>query len=178
MAEHLNAHQITMRSTDLLTFNLLGDVFHLVYVELTGGHHHVGELGVIFHSLQVGDIALGGHVDLHADLSSVLDHALVRGNDGRNAVGLDGIKQLMHLFHLFVVDHRVDGDITLHAVGVACLGELIYFFEMACAVSGYMLDVNPFDQPGVEAYKKNMFALLGKKGFEEQTAELNKRLNL
>jgi glucose-6-phosphate isomerase len=49
---------------------------------------------------------------------------------------------------------------------------------MACAVSGYMLDVNPFDQPGVEAYKKNMFALLGKKGFEEQTKVLNQRLNL
>ena len=56
------------------------------------------------------------------------------------------------------------------------LGELIYFFEMACAVSGYLLDVNPFDQPGVEAYKKNMFALLGKKGFEEQTKKLNERL--
>lgn len=48
------------------------------------------------------------------------------------------------------------------------LGYLIYFFEKACAVSGYTLGVNPFDQPGVEAYKKNMFALLGKKGFEEQ----------
>ena len=43
------------------------------------------------------------------------------------------------------------------------LGELIYFFELACGLSGYMLGVNPFDQPGVEAYKKNMFALLGKK---------------
>ncbi len=48
------------------------------------------------------------------------------------------------------------------------LGYLIYFFEKACAISGYVLDVNPFDQPGVEAYKKNMFALLGKKGYEEQ----------
>jgi glucose-6-phosphate isomerase len=47
---------------------------------------------------------------------------------------------------------------------------------MACALSGYMLGVNPFDQPGVEAYKKNMFALLGKKGFENQTAELQQRL--
>lgn len=47
------------------------------------------------------------------------------------------------------------------------MGQLIYFFELACAVSGYMLDVNPFDQPGVEAYKKNMFALLNKPGFEE-----------
>jgi len=56
------------------------------------------------------------------------------------------------------------------------LGQLIYFFEMGCALSGYMLEVNPFDQPGVEAYKKNMFALLGKKGFENQTAELQQRL--
>ena len=68
--------------------------------------------------------------------------------------------------------------IVIPEVSEKVLGELIYFFEMACAVSGYMLDVNPFDQPGVEAYKKNMFALLGKKGFEEQTAALNKRLNL
>ena len=56
------------------------------------------------------------------------------------------------------------------------LGELIYFFEKACAVSGYILGVNPFDQPGVESYKKNMFALLGKPGFEAQKAELEKRL--
>ena len=56
------------------------------------------------------------------------------------------------------------------------LGRLIYFFEKACAVSGYMLGVNPFDQPGVESYKKNMFALLGKPGFEAQKAELEKRL--
>ncbi|MDY0078803.1 MAG: glucose-6-phosphate isomerase [Bacteroidales bacterium] len=56
------------------------------------------------------------------------------------------------------------------------MGQLVYFFEMGCALSGYMLEVNPFDQPGVEAYKKNMFALLGKKGFEDQTAELKKRL--
>ena len=56
------------------------------------------------------------------------------------------------------------------------LGELIYFFEKACAVSGYMLGVNPFDQPGVESYKKNMFALLGKPGYEAMTAELKARL--
>ncbi len=57
------------------------------------------------------------------------------------------------------------------------LGELIYFFEKACAISGYMLGVNPFDQPGVESYKKNMFALLGKPGYEAQKAELEKRLS-
>ena len=56
------------------------------------------------------------------------------------------------------------------------LGELFYFFEFACGVSGYMLGVNPFDQPGVESYKKNMFALLGKPGYEVQREELLKRL--
>jgi len=55
-------------------------------------------------------------------------------------------------------------------------GYLVYFFEKACAMSGYLLGVNPFDQPGVEAYKVNMFALLGKPGFEEKKAELEKRL--
>ncbi len=56
------------------------------------------------------------------------------------------------------------------------LGYMIYFFEKACAISGYLLGVNPFDQPGVEAYKKNMFALLGKPGYEEQKAALEARL--
>ncbi len=56
------------------------------------------------------------------------------------------------------------------------LGELIYFFELACAASGYLLKVNPFDQPGVEAYKKNMFALLGKPGYEQQKEQLESRI--
>ena len=56
------------------------------------------------------------------------------------------------------------------------LGYLVYFFEKACAISGYMLGVNPFNQPGVEEYKKNMFALLGKPGYEDQKAALEKRL--
>lgn len=57
-----------------------------------------------------------------------------------------------------------------------CLGSLVYFFEKACGISGYLLGVNPFDQPGVEAYKKNMFALLGKPGFEEEKIKLESRL--
>ena len=55
-------------------------------------------------------------------------------------------------------------------------GYLVYFFEIACAISGYMLGVNPFNQPGVEAYKKNMFALLGKPGYEDMKAELEERI--
>jgi len=56
------------------------------------------------------------------------------------------------------------------------LGQIIYFFEKACGISGYLLGVNPFDQPGVEAYKANMFALLEKPGFEKETEEIKKRL--
>ena len=56
------------------------------------------------------------------------------------------------------------------------VGKLLYFFEKACGISGYILGVNPFDQPGVEAYKKNMFALLGKPGYEELRNELMKRI--
>ena len=54
------------------------------------------------------------------------------------------------------------------------LGQLFYFFEFACGISGYLTGVNPFDQPGVESYKKNMFALLGKPGYEERRKELYK----
>jgi glucose-6-phosphate isomerase len=56
------------------------------------------------------------------------------------------------------------------------IGQLLYFFEKACGISGYILGVNPFDQPGVEAYKKNMFALLDKPGFEKESAEIKKRI--
>jgi glucose-6-phosphate isomerase len=56
------------------------------------------------------------------------------------------------------------------------LGALFYFFEFACGISAYVLGVNPFNQPGVEAYKKNMFALLRKPGYEKQTEELLKRI--
>jgi glucose-6-phosphate isomerase len=56
------------------------------------------------------------------------------------------------------------------------VGWLIYFFEYACGLSGYLLEINPFDQPGVEAYKNNMYALLGKPGYEDRKAELEARL--
>ncbi|QPC47329.1 glucose-6-phosphate isomerase [Mangrovibacillus cuniculi] len=66
--------------------------------------------------------------------------------------------------------------IEIPAMDAYTFGYLVYFFEKACAMSGYLLGVNPFDQPGVEEYKVNMFALLGKPGFEEKKAELEKRL--
>ena len=66
--------------------------------------------------------------------------------------------------------------LSLEELNAYSLGELLYFFEFACGVSGYVLGVNPFDQPGVESYKKNMFALLGKPGYEAAGEELRKRL--
>ncbi len=76
---------------------------------------------------------------------------------------------------------HVDGGVPNIVVTVPkrdedSVGRLIYFFEYACGLSGYLLGVNPFDQPGVEAYKKNMFALLGKPGYEDQKAQLEARL--
>ncbi|MCM1497195.1 MAG: glucose-6-phosphate isomerase [Clostridium sp.] len=76
---------------------------------------------------------------------------------------------------------HVDGQIpnlkiTIPHMDEYCLGELFYFFEFSCGVSGYVLGVNPFNQPGVESYKKNMFALLGKPGYEEEQEKLRARL--
>ena len=103
--------------------------------------------------------------------------------DQLNYIAGKRISEVNHKAELGTVLAHEDGGVSnirivIPEVSAKVLGELIYFFEMACAVSGYMLDVNPFDQPGVEAYKKNMFALLGKKGFEEQTKKLNERLGL
>jgi glucose-6-phosphate isomerase len=102
---------------------------------------------------------------------------------------LDGLNYLAGETVDFVNNKAFEGTMLAHTDGGVpnlvvtipqldeyTFGYLVYFFEKACAMSGYLLGVNPFDQPGVEAYKVNMFALLGKPGFEEKKAELEKRL--
>lgn len=102
---------------------------------------------------------------------------------------LDGLNFLADQNMSVVNEKAMQGTVLAHTDGgvpnilleVPSLGEydlgcLIYFFERACAISGYMLGVNPFDQPGVESYKKNMFALLGKPGYEDRKAELEAKL--
>ena len=102
---------------------------------------------------------------------------------------LDGLNFLANQNMSVVNNKAMQGTVLAHTDGnvpnilleVPSLGEydlgyLIYFFEKACAISGYMLGVNPFDQPGVESYKKNMFALLGKPGYEDRKAELEAKL--
>ncbi|MBE5934877.1 MAG: glucose-6-phosphate isomerase [Lachnospiraceae bacterium] len=104
-------------------------------------------------------------------------------------VDLDGLNYLAGKTVEFINQSAMKGTMLAHTDGNVpnlminipeqnefYLGQLFYFFEFACGVSGYMLGVNPFDQPGVESYKKNMFALLGKPGFEAQREELLKRL--
>lgn len=108
---------------------------------------------------------------------------------GEELVDLDGLNYLAGKNVDFVNKSAMNGTILAHTDGQVpnfminvpgvnefYLGELFYFFEFACGVSGYLLGVNPFNQPGVESYKKNMFALLGKPGFEAQREELLKRL--
>ncbi|MCR4727260.1 MAG: glucose-6-phosphate isomerase [Lachnospiraceae bacterium] len=107
----------------------------------------------------------------------------------KEPVDLDGLNYLAGKSVDFVNKSAMNGTILAHTDGQVpnlmvnvpevnefYLGELFYFFEFACGVSGYMLGVNPFNQPGVESYKKNMFALLGKPGYEAQRDELLKRL--
>ena len=102
----------------------------------------------------------------------------------------DGLNFLAGKSMDFIARQAMDGTLLAHVEGgvpniivsadannAHTLGELIYFFEYACGLSGYLLDVNPFDQPGVEAYKKNMFALLGKPGYEELRETLQKKLH-
>jgi len=101
--------------------------------------------------------------------------------DGLNYIAGKNVDYVNKMAELGTRLAHVDGGvpnllITMPAVNERYLGQLIYFFEKACGVSGYMLGVNPFDQPGVEAYKKNMFALLEKPGHEEATAAMKLRL--
>ena len=91
--------------------------------------------------------------------------------DGLNYIAGRRVGEVNHKAELGTKIAHVDGGvpnikITIPTLDECCLGQLIYFFEKACGMSGYMLGVNPFDQPGVEAYKKNMFALLGKPGYK------------
>ncbi|KPU27147.1 glucose-6-phosphate isomerase [Caloranaerobacter sp. TR13] len=106
-----------------------------------------------------------------------------------NEKNLDGLNYLKGKTMDFVNKRAFEGTLLAHTDGSVpnivinvpemneyYFGKFIYFFEKACGISGYILGVNPFDQPGVEAYKKNMFALLGKPGFEDLREELNERM--
>ncbi len=101
--------------------------------------------------------------------------------DGLNYIAGKHIDEVNKMAELGTRLAHVDGNvpnilINLPALEEKYLGQLIYFFEKACGISGYILGVNPFNQPGVEAYKRNMFALLAKPGYEKETEAIQARL--
>lgn len=101
--------------------------------------------------------------------------------DGLNYIAGKRIDEVNKMAELGTRIAHIDGGVpnllvTIERLDAYCLGQLIYFFEVACGISGYMLGVNPFNQPGVEDYKRNMFALLEKPGYEKETAEIKKKL--
>ncbi len=100
--------------------------------------------------------------------------------DKLNYIAGKRIHEVNQMAELGTTLAHVDGGVpnlkvTIPEISEEVLGELVYFYEMACAVSGYLLGINPFNQPGVEAYKRNMFALLGKPGFEKETETIRQR---
>lgn len=101
--------------------------------------------------------------------------------DGLNYLSGKKLSEVNGFANLGTLVAHADGsvpclEIEMPSISEFCLGHLLYFFEVACGISGYMLDVNPFDQPGVEDYKNNMFALLGKKGYEEKRKQIELKL--
>ncbi len=101
--------------------------------------------------------------------------------DGLNYIASKPLHEVNHMAETGTTLAHIDGGvpnlrISIPKISENTLGQLIYFYEIGCALSGYILGVNPFDQPGVEAYKKNMFALLGKPGFEKETEAIYSRL--
>ena len=138
------------------------------------------------HSL--GQWIQDGERTIFETVLSVVDqkHELRIGHDEANLDGLNflagkRVDEVNKMAELGTVLAHVDGGvpnihISIPALTELYLGQLIYFFEAACGISGYVLDVNPFNQPGVEAYKKNMFALLEKPGYEAETEAIKKRI--
>ena len=121
---------------------------------------------------------------LHFDdeLNDIAVEKDIENIDGLNYLSGKTIYYIRHQIMRGVIDAHLDGGvpnilIKVKDSSIYTLGYLLYFFMFACGVSGYLLDVNPFNQEGVEAYKKNMYALLGKPGFEDQKAALEARMN-
>ncbi len=145
-------------------------------VTLTADLHSMGQY------IQEGERRLFESVISVANPNSTLSVETDESDlDGLNYLSGSRLSDINRMARLGTMLARVDGGVPNIAIEIPemnayNLGYLLYFFERSCGISGYLLGVNPFDQPGVEAYKKNMFALLGKAGFEEAGEQLRKRL--
>ena len=145
-------------------------------VTLTADLHSMGQYiqegeRTLFETI-ISVVKPAGEVKIEADAENL---------DGLNYLAGKRISEVNRMAELGVQLAHVDGGVPnlrveIPEIAPATIGALLYFFEKACGMSGYLLGVNPFDQPGVEAYKKNMFALLEKPGYEEATKAIKARL--
>ncbi|MBN1413763.1 MAG: glucose-6-phosphate isomerase [Bacteroidales bacterium] len=145
-------------------------------VDLTTDLHSMGQY------IQEGErILIETVLSVKKTMSKLVVPTEAESLDGLNFLAGKRLDEVNKMAELGTVLAHVDGGvpnirITLPELNEFYLGQLLYFFQRACGISGYLLDVNPFDQPGVEAYKKSMFALLEKPGFEEETKKIKQRL--
>ena len=145
-------------------------------VEFTADLHSMGQY------IQQGERTLFETIISVAEpAAKVVIEADKENLDGLNFLAGKRISEVNRMAELGVQLAHVDGDvpnlrIEIPQIDAESVGALLYFFERACGISGYLLGVNPFDQPGVEAYKKNMFALLDKPGYEEESKAIKARL--
>ena len=145
-------------------------------VDLTADLHSMGQY------IQEGErILFETYVSVAKPKYSLKIEADKENLDGLNFLSGKNIDNVNKMAELGTILAHVDGGvpnirIEIPEINEYCLGQLLYFFEKACGISGYLLGINPFNQPGVEAYKKNMFALLEKPGFEEESKNIQSKL--
>ena len=182
--------KVEMLVSFLPTLRYISEWWKQLYGESEGKDHK----GILPHSLcfttdlhSMGQYVQDGERHLFETLISVekahthVDIPFDEQNlDGLNYLHQKSLNDINHCAEQGTTIAHTNGGvpvvkIQIPEISAYTLGQLIYFFEFACGVSGYMLGVNPFDQPGVEAYKKNMFALLGKPGYEELRKTLENR---
>ena len=157
----------------------------LVFIGIAKCITTIDGFGAIFKYVIVGNVVLRILFETVVDIKKPKQDFYLEPD----AENLDGLNFLTNQNMSVVNRKALEGVILAHTdggvpnmilevedVSEKSLGYLIYFFEKACAISGYLLGVNPFNQPGVESYKKNMFALLGKPGYEDQKAALEAKL--
>ena len=190
-ALYQNGKKIEILANFTPRLHFIAEWWKQLYGESEGkGHKGIFPASVDFttdlHSM--GQMIQDGERTLFETVLSVgdQDHEVIIPSDEKDLDGLNYIagKNVDYVNKMAELGTRLahmDGGvpnliITMPKVNERYLGQLIYFFEKACGISGYMLGVNPFDQPGVEDYKRNMFALLNKPGYEEQSAAIQARL--
>ena len=190
-ALYQNGKKIEILANFTPRLHFIAEWWKQLYGESEGkGHKGIFPASVDFttdlHSM--GQMIQDGERTLFETVLSVgdQDHEVIIPSDEKDLDGLNYIagKNVAYVNKMAELGTRLahmDGGvpnliITMPKVNERYLGQLIYFFEKACGISGYMLGVNPFDQPGVEDYKRNMFALLNKPGYEEQSAAIQARL--